>query len=99
MSCGKTSASPTVGSKDRSSVEALLFGARAVPGKIEAFLNNGIDVDNPMFARAFARVQQHVLDDGIRPLAVLHDFVEIATQCVSQFLNVRTSFIVKWYAL
>jgi hypothetical protein len=28
--------------------------------------------------RPFARMLQHVLDDGIRTLAVLHDFLKIA---------------------
>jgi GAF domain-containing protein len=35
-----------------------------------------------MFARSFARVQKHVLDDGVGALAVLHDFVEITSQRV-----------------
>ena len=49
-------------------------------GEIEAFFDQGIDIDKPVFTRAFARVQQHVLDDGIRTLAVLHDLVEVALQ-------------------
>ena len=63
-------------------------------GKVEALLDDGIDIDRPVFARAFARVQQHVLDDGIGTLAVLHDLVEIASQCVCQFVNLgaRLSF-------
>ena len=32
----------------------------------------------PVLARAFARMQQHVPDDGSCALAVLHDLVEIA---------------------
>src|SRR5262249_35567745 len=67
--------------------EALLLCPCAVPGEIKAFLNEGIDVDDPVFTRAFTRVQQHVLDDGIRPLTVLHDFAEIATQRIGQFIN------------
>ena len=44
-----------------------------------------------MFARAFARVQQHVLDDGIRALAVLDDLLEIAAQHirVSSLISLR----------
>src|SRR5262245_61392323 len=60
-------------------VEALFLGPRPVPGEVEAFLNNGIDIDDAVFTRAFARVQQHVLDDGIRALAMLHDLVEVAS--------------------
>jgi len=68
-------------------VEALFFGPRPVPGEIEALLNQRIDIDGPVFARAFARVQQHVPDDGIGTLAVLHNLVEVAPECVHQFGN------------
>ena len=54
-------------------------------GEIEAFLDESIDIDDPVLARALARVQQHVLDDGIGTLAVLHDLVEIAAQRIHQF--------------
>ena len=96
MSCGKTSASPVVRIKRplQRDIEALLFGPCPVIGKIEAFLNESIDIDGPVFARAFARVQQHILDDGIGALAVLHDLVEIAAQCVCQFINFSARFIV-----
>ena len=39
---------------------------------------------------------QHVLNDGIGPLAVLHDFVEIAAQGVRQLDNFSAGFIVEW---
>ena len=68
-------------------------------GEVEAFLDEGIDIDEPVFARAFARVQQHVLDDGIGTLAVLHDLVEIAPQRIRQFVNLSSRFIVERYAL
>ena len=45
-----------------SDVEALLFGAGAVIGKIEAFFHQGVDVGQLMLARTLPRVQQHVLD-------------------------------------
>ena len=62
-------------------------------GKVEAFLDEGVDIDKPVLTRAFARVQQHVLDDGIGTLAVLHDLVEIAPQCVRQFVDLsRASY-------
>ena len=51
------------------------------------FLDESIDIDEPVLARAFARVQQHVLDDGIGTLAVLHDLVEIAAQHSGQFVR------------
>src|SRR5262249_61418598 len=40
-------------------VEALLLGPRSVPGQIEALLDESIDINNPVFTRAFTRVQQH----------------------------------------
>src|SRR5262245_56479635 len=49
-----------------------------------------------MFTGTFARVLQHVLDDGIGTLTVLHDFVEIAPQDVRQLSNFGTYFLVQW---
>src|SRR3974390_1656429 len=79
-------------------VEARLLGPRPVIGEIEALLDQPIDVDKPVFTRAFARMQQHVLDNGIRPLAVLHDLGEIAPQCVSELGNLGSRFLVNHYA-
>src|SRR5215475_1354016 len=39
-------------------IEALFLCSRPVPSEIEAFLDQGIDVDRSVFARAFTRVQQ-----------------------------------------
>jgi hypothetical protein len=33
-----------------------------------------------MFARSLARVQQHILDDGVGAFAVLHDLVKIVAR-------------------
>ena len=68
-------------------------------GKVEALLDDGIDIDRSVFARAFARMQQHVLDDGIGTLAVLHDLVEIASQRICQFVNFGARLLVYRYAL
>jgi hypothetical protein len=37
-----------------------------------------------MLARAFARVQQHISDNRVRPLAMLNDLLEVAAQGVCQ---------------
>jgi hypothetical protein len=58
-----------------------------VIGEIKAFLDQRVDVDRSVFTRAFARVQQHVLDNGIGALAVLDDLVEIALQRVRNLAN------------
>ena len=68
-------------------------------GQIEAFLDQSVDIDDPVFPRAFARMQQHVLDDGIGTLAVLHDLVEIAAQCIGQLVYLGPCFIVERYVL
>ena len=68
-----------------SDLEALLLGAGTMIGEIEALLDERVDIDQPMFARSFARMQQHVLDDGVGALAVLNDLVEIVAQGVRQF--------------
>src|SRR5215212_8921303 len=44
-------------------IEPLLFGPSAVIGQIEAFLDDGIYVDEPVLSRTCARMQQHVLDN------------------------------------
>ena len=97
MSCGNTSTSPAAGIKRplQRDVEALLLGPRPVIGEIEAFLDEGVDIDGPMLARAFARVQQHVLDDGIRALAVLHDLVEIALQSIHNVADLAAQLFVE----
>ena len=38
----------------QSNVEALLFGTRAVISEVEAFLDQGINIDEPVLARTFA---------------------------------------------
>ena len=56
-------------------------------GEIQALLDERVDIDEPVLTGTLAGVQQHVLDDRIRPLAVLHDLFEIAAQRVHQFGN------------
>src|SRR5262249_45622335 len=56
-------------------VETLLFGPGAVICEIKAFLHYGIDIYRPVLAGPLARVKQHVLDDRIGALAVLHDLL------------------------
>src|SRR4029078_13577019 len=51
--------------------ETLLLRPRTAPGEVQDFLDNRIDVDTPMLAGDFPRVQQHVLDDRLRPPAAL----------------------------
>ena len=47
-------------------------------GKFEAFLDKAIDRDRSMLTRTLVRMQQHILDNSIRTLAMLDDLVEIA---------------------
>ena len=75
-------------------IEALLLGARAVIGEVEALLDERIDVDDPMLAGALARMQQHVLDDAVGALAVLDDLVEIAAQHVRQLVDLLARLVV-----
>ena len=75
-------------------LETLLFGAGSMVGKIEAFLDDRIDVDRPTFAGAFARMQQHVLNDRVRALAVLHDLFEVVAKDIGQFRDFFTRFLV-----
>ena len=48
--------------------------------EIEALIDQGIDIDRPVLSRPLTRVQQHVFDDSVGTLAVLHDLVQIALQ-------------------
>src|SRR5262249_40351236 len=75
-------------------VEALFLSSSTVIGEIEAFFDQDVDINDSVLPRAFARMQQHVLDNGIGPFAVLHDLVEIAPQCVSQFGNLGARLLV-----
>jgi hypothetical protein len=52
--------------------EALLLGPCPVIGEIEALIDQGVDIDRPVLSRPLTRMQQHVLDDRVGALAVLH---------------------------
>ena len=80
-------------------IEPLLVGPRPVPGEIEAFLNESINIDRPVLSGALTRMQQHVLDDRIGTLAVLYDLVEIAPQRVGQLFNLAARFMVDRYTV
>src|SRR5258707_490351 len=77
---------PSVGIKGplQGDIEALFLGPRPVISEIEAFLDQRVDIDRSMLARALARVQQHILDDRICALAVLHHFVETAEKLLTK---------------
>jgi hypothetical protein len=85
ISCGNRSAAPA----------PALLGPCAVIGEIEALLDEGVDIDDPVLARAFARMQQHVLDDAIGTFSVLHDFVEIAPQGRRQLVDLGASLFIE----
>src|SRR3954451_1729336 len=68
-------------------VELRLLGTRAVIGKIKALIQQRIDVRQPMLAGTLARMQQHILDDGVGALAVLHNFFEIVLQHARQLVD------------
>src|SRR6516165_1815815 len=44
-------------------------------------------------------MQQHVLDDGVRALAMLNDLVEVVAQSVRQFGNLSTRLRGDFYAV
>ncbi len=69
-------------------MKTLPFGARAVIGKVQRLVDDRVHIARPVLARAGARVQQHVPDDGIGTLAVLHDLREIALQHLRQLGDV-----------
>ena len=51
-------------------------------GEVEALFDESIDIGRSLLAGPFARMQQHVLDDGVGALTVLDDFVEVVLQQV-----------------
>src|ERR1019366_6575316 len=59
-------------------IETLILGPCAVIGEIEALLDDGVDIHGPALSGTLTRMQQHVLDDRVSALAVLHDLLEIA---------------------
>src|SRR5437868_6716590 len=76
-------------------VEAGFLRARAVVGEIEALLDDRIDLGGPVLAGARTRMQQHVLDDRIGALAVLHDFFEIALQHMRELADLLARLVVE----
>jgi hypothetical protein len=79
----------------QSNVKALFLSSRPMPGEIEGLLDEGIDVDDPVFTRAFARVQQHVFDDGIGALTMLDDLVEVALQGIGNLADLCSQLAVE----
>ena len=67
--------------------EALLLGSRSVIGEIEALIDQGVDIDRTVLSGPLTGVQQHVLDDGVGALAMLHDLVEIALQRIGDLAD------------
>src|SRR6516165_946989 len=80
-------------------LEVLSLGAGTMIGEIEALLDERIGIDRPVLARSFARVQQHILDNGVCALAVLNDLVEVVAQSVRQFGDCSTRLSADLYAL
>jgi hypothetical protein len=59
----------------------------------EALFDEGVYVGLPVFAAAFARMQQHVLDNGIGASAVLDDLLEIVLQKGCHFVDLIADII------
>ena len=97
ISCGNRSISTgsRVKGPFQGDSEALLLGPRSVIGEIEALIDQGVDIDRPMLSRSLPRMQQHVLDDGVGALAVLHDLVEIALQCIGDLADLCAQLAVE----
>ena len=68
-------------------IELAFFCACAVVGEIEALIEKRIDIRRPVLAGPLTRMQQHVLDDRVGPLAMLDDFFEIVLQQTRQFVD------------
>ena len=64
-------------------------------GKIEALREQRVEIDRPPLAGAFARMQQHVLDDRVGALAMLHYLFEIAFQHLRQLVEFCSFFVIK----
>jgi hypothetical protein len=43
-------------------------------------------------------MQQHVLDDRVGALAVLHDLIEVALQCIGDFADLCAKLVVEMSA-
>ena len=84
MSCGKTSAPPADGSKDRLQldVKALRLGPRPVPGEIKAFLDESIDINTRCSPEPSRECCSMFLTMASARLAMMHDLVEISLQRV-----------------
>lgn len=61
-------------------VELRLFGACAMIGEIKALLDQGVDVRGTALAAALARVQQHVLDNGVGSFAMVSHLFKVGSQ-------------------
>ena len=75
--------------------EAGFLRPGAMIGEIETLPNERVDVGRPTLAGPFAGMQQHVLDDGVGALAVLHDLFEIFVQQMRQLADFLSLSVVE----
>ena len=68
-------------------IEVWLFSSCAMISQIQALIDDRVDVGETVLAGTLARMQQHVLDDGVGALAMLHDLFEIVLQHAGQFVD------------
>src|SRR6185437_5697217 len=61
-------------------VEPRRLRARTMIGEIQRLLDGRVHIDRTLFARAGSGMQQHVLDDAVRPPAMLGDLLQVALQ-------------------
>ena len=78
--------------------EALLLGPCPVIGEIEALIDQGVDIQGTVLSGALTRMQQHVLDDRVGALAMLHDLVEVALQGVGDLADLCAQLVLEAYA-
>ena len=74
-------------------VEPRRLRPRAVIGEVQRLLDGRVQIDRAVFARAGARMQQHVLDDAVRAPAVLGDLLQIALQRRGQIVDLGAQVV------
>src|SRR5277367_4504254 len=80
-------------------IEVLSLRPRPVIGEIKAFFDESVDIDRSMLAGTLARMQQHVLDDGVGAFAMLYDLIEIALQHTRDLIDICTELAVEGSAV
>src|SRR5688500_18849566 len=74
-------------------VEVGLLSSGAMISEVQGFLDQGIQIDAPALACAFAGVKEHVLHNRVGTAAMLDDLAEVTPEGGTNILDLITRLV------